>query len=534
MNLLVFLLRASWISVVIAALTGSISGSCSAFLIAFINSTISSNNPATNQLIWGFIGLAFVTLLTSLISQFVLVSLSQEAVYKLRLRLSGLILGCPLRHLEELGANRLLATLTDDIQAISSAVFDIPLLCINIALIFGCLVYLFWLSWAVFLVTVTFLAVAIAIVQFLITKAERLFKLSRNEQDKLFKNFRAITDGIKELKLHTSRREAFLTEELQVTAALSRDYRVTSLRLLAIATSLGELLFFILMGLLIFALPKQATISTTVLSGYVLTITYLLRPLQSILQILPAFSQARVALQKIDTLGLSLASNAETILSNSKLQPVFKKIELRNIVHAYHTEQEESNFTIGPINLTFHQNELVFIVGGNGSGKSTLAKLITGLYIPEAGKLFLDREVITEQNRESYRQLFATVFSDFYLFERILGINLDNLDVQAQEYLSKLHLEHKVQVKEGILSTIELSQGQRKRLALLTAYLEDRPIYLFDEWASDQDPFFREIFYKQLLPELKHRGKTVMVISHDDRYFYLADRVIKLEYGKIV
>lgn len=160
--------------------------------------------------------------------------------------------------------------------------------------------------------------------------------------------------------------------------------------------------------------------------------------------------------------------------------------------------------------------------------------MIAGLYIPETGEICLDGKTITERNRESYRQLFATVFSDFYLFERILGINLNNLDAQAQEYLTKLNLEQKVQVKEGILSTTDLSQGQRKCLALLTAYLEDRPIYLFDEWASDQDPFFREIFYKQLLPELKHRGKTVLVISHDDRYFHLADRVIKLEYGKLV
>ena len=184
------------------------------------------------------------------------------------------------------------------------------------------------------------------------------------------------------------------------------------------------------------ALPKQATIPTTVLSGYVLTITYLLRPLQGILQILPAFSQAKVALQKIETLGLSLASNAETISNQSKLLPSFNKIELTQIVHAYHTDQEENNFTIGPIDLTFHPNEILFIVGGNGSGKSTLAKLIAGLYIPEAGAISLDGNYITEQNREAYRQLFATVFSDFYLFERILGINLDNLD-EASTKLSQ-------------------------------------------------------------------------------------------------
>jgi putative pyoverdin transport system ATP-binding/permease protein len=173
-------------------------------------------------------------------------------------------------------------------------------------------------------------------------------------------------------------------------------------------------------------------------------------------------------------------------------------------------------------------------VGGNGSGKSTLAKLITGLYLPDSGKICLDGTPITNQNRETYRQLFSTVFSDFYLFERLLGIPFENLDIRARTYLEELQLSHKVQVKDGSLSTTELSQGQRKRLALLTAYLDDRPIYLFDEWAADQDPFFREVFYQQILPELKKRDKAVLVISHDDRYFHLCDRLIKLDYGQIV
>jgi putative ATP-binding cassette transporter len=89
-------------------------------------------------------------------------------------------------------------------------------------------------------------------------------------------------------------------------------------------------------------------------------------------------------------------------------------------------------------------------------------------------------------------------------------------------------------VREGAFSTLALSQGQRKRLALLTAYLEDRPIYLFDEWAADQDPQFKEIFYHHLLPELRARNKTVLVITHDDRYYDVADRLIKLDYGKLV
>jgi putative ATP-binding cassette transporter len=141
--------------------------------------------------------------------------------------------------------------------------------------------------------------------------------------------------------------------------------------------------------------------------------------------------------------------------------------------------------------------------------------------------------VVTDENRDWYRQHFTVVFSDFFLFDSLLGLEAPQLDDKAREYLVKLQLNHKLEVKEGVLSTTQLSQGQRKRLALLTAYLEDRSIYLFDEWAADQDPTFKQLFYHSVLPELKARGKTVIVISHDDHYYDVADRLIKLEDGKL-
>jgi len=534
MNLIWLLLRASWVTVAIAVFTGLLSGACSARLIALINNAISSNGTSTSTLFWSFAGFALIILVTSIISQFLLIRLSQNAIYKLRMRLSSWILSSPLRHLEELGASRLLATLTDDVGAVSNTVFVIPILCIDVAVIVGCLIYLGWLSWAVFLVTLAFMFVAIGSVQLLLDKARSFLALAREEQDRLFKHFRAITDGIKELKLHRDRREAFLSKELQVAAASSRHYNIDSLSIFAIASGWGQLLFFIIVGLLLFGLPQLITVSTPILSGYVLTITYLMRPFQSLLEMLPALNRASVALQKIDTLGLSLASRSEaSSIALTEPKPDWNCLELSQITHAYRGEREESSFTLGPINLTFSAGELVFIVGGNGSGKSTLAKLLAGLYIPETGEICLDKQSITDANREWYRQHFSVVFSDFYFFERLLGMGITDLDPQAQEYLVQLQLDHKVQVKDGVLSTTALSQGQRKRLALLTAYLENRPIYLFDEWASDQDPFFKKIFYKQLLPDLKHRGKTVLVISHDDRYFDLADRIVKLDYGKL-
>jgi putative pyoverdin transport system ATP-binding/permease protein len=288
------------------------------------------------------------------------------------------------------------------------------------------------------------------------------------------------------------------------------------------------------LGLLVYGLPQIQLVSAELLSGYVLTISYLMRPIGNTLAILPNLSQAGVALRKIDTLGLSLASRAEMLARTTSSPDEFRQIDIHQATHRYQLAGEEQTFTLGPIDLSLNPGELVFIVGGNGSGKSTLAKLITGLYVPDTGEIRLDGNLIDDRNRELYRQLFSTVFADFYLFDRFIGLRLADGDAQAKIYLEKLQLTHKVGIAEGQLSTTALSQGQRKRLALLTAYLEDRPIYLFDEWAADQDPFFREIFYQQLLPELKQRGKAVLVISHDDRYFHLADRVLKLDYGKIV
>jgi putative ATP-binding cassette transporter len=364
-------------------------------------------------------------------------------------------------------------------------------------------------------------------------KGRAFLNLAREDQGELFGHFRTLTEGIKELKSYYHKRQDFLKDDLQPTAAQLRHHNIQGLSLFSLTDTSGKLIFFIAIALVLFILPQWITLSPLTLSSYVLIFTYIVGPLDNLVSKLPILSKADVSLQKLKALGLSLATHGEASTIPPPVANDWQVLELKEVTHIYQKDSDDIPFTLGPINLSFHPGELVFLIGGNGSGKSTLAKIITGLYSPTSGEICLNNKPIDNSNREWYRQHFSVIFADFYLFKRLLGMDYGSLESQAMEYLKALQLEHKLTIDQGSFSTISLSQGQRKRLALLTAYLEDRPIYLFDEWAADQDPSFRELFYTKILPQLKARQKLVLVISHDDHYFHLGDRRIKLDSGQI-
>jgi putative ATP-binding cassette transporter len=534
MKLITFLLRRSRGIVVLAVLAGVVSGLCSVGLLRLTHEAleqIRTTSPA--PLAWRFVGLCLGVLIAKIVSQSLLINLSRRNVSRLCRQLSERILATPLRQLEEIGTARLLATLTGDIPTVSQAFTGLPILFINLAIIVGCLAYLAWLSLPVLLVVVALLGVGIASHRMLARAARHYLEIAREKQDTLLGHFRSLVDGVKELKVHQPRRRAFLDRWLHATVDAVQRHNMIGQMGFAAANSWGRLLFFVLLGVLLFVLPGVVPVDYPTLSGFTLAILFLLSPLEGLMTWLPLMARARIALNKIEALGLSLsAAGQEEDRSAVTADPAWQSLELVGVRHIYSREREGDGFTLGPIHLSLRPGELVFLVGGNGSGKTTLAKLLVGLYVPEQGEIRLDGQPVSAANRESYRQHFSVVFADIYLFESFLGLEGKELDRQAREYLVSLRLDHEVRVEDGVLSTTDLSRGQRKRLALLTAWLEDRPIYVFDEWASDQDPQFKKVFYTEILPTLRARGKAVLAITHDERYFYLADRILHLEDGQ--
>ncbi|MBE9156375.1 cyclic peptide export ABC transporter [Nodosilinea sp. LEGE 06152] len=530
MSLVLFLLQTSGLALLIALATGLVSGGCSAALIALISYSIAQEAVGV-VVVAAFVGLGAIALITAMVSRILLVRFSQAAVFELQLQLCRQILATELKSLEALGLPRLLVILTEDIQVIAAAASILPVLMINIAGTVGCMVYVSWLSWQVLALVLLITLVASLSCRWFLVAGRRGLAAARENQERLFQHFRSLIEGIKELKLHYRGRQDFFAIDLQQTAHQVRYYNQKGLSLFAVLDSWGKFIYFFAVGLVLFALPNWIGISPNTRVAYVLTFTYLLGPMENLVNKLPLLGQASVALDKLAALGLTI--NQSVAASAPSPVQSWQQLELRGITHTYRTDLDAAEFTLGPVDLTVHPGELIFIIGGNGSGKSTLAKVLTGLYQPQSGEIWLDQQPITEENQEWYRQHFSVVFSDFYLFDRLLGVSGDADDSKAQDYLKQLNLSHKVRVEQGKFSTVDLSQGQRKRLALLSAYMENRPIYLFDEWAADQDPAFKQVFYTQFLPDLKTQGKTVFVISHDDHYFHVGDRILKLDYGQI-
>ncbi|WP_322103077.1 cyclic peptide export ABC transporter [Paraburkholderia sp. J41] len=529
MPLIVSLIRSSRWLLPVALLVSLASGFANAALVALINQALRATDAQLGALGLRFLLLGVAVLVTRVVSQTLFMYLGQRAKARLRMQTIDRLARASFRDLEQCGAARAMGALTQDLDSIVVFFISLPSIAMQGAVIAGCLVYLGVLSVPILLFALVVIGVGSLGTHLVGARALRHLRASREREDDLLRQFRALFDGAKELKLHHARANAFVASEIAPHVEAVRIQRTRGYVLNAFAASWGTLVLFGFVGLTIFVLARFFHADAHVMSGYALVFLYLIMPVEGLLSALPAIGSARVAFERIAALEARLPPEQGDARAAS---PAFSRLAFEGVEHRYQREREDGFFTLGPLDIAFEAGELVYLVGGNGSGKTTFAKLLVGLYAPEAGRILVDGVPIDASTRAAYRQRFSVVFSDFHLFDSLLGLPAER-EAEARALLAALQLDHKVRIERGAFSTLALSQGQRKRLALLVAMLEDRPFYVFDEWAADQDPAFKEVFYRTLLPQLKARGKTVLVITHDDRYFHLADRIVKLDSGQL-
>lgn len=526
-------------------LTGIISGVASIAVIKVINQAIHEESFQLQSLYW-FVGLSAVSLLFRNGAALFPAYASMRIMTRLRIALCRKILATPLEEVDRRGAPNVLTMLTSDIPQLNSTLVIMPSVLVELAVLLFGIAYLAYLSWVVFAVTVGLMVVGVVLYLFFFLGGISFSHKVRDEFTSFNEYTHALVFGLKELKLNGIRRRWFSRSAIQESSTQVARYNFIERLWYTAADNVGQLTLSLLIGCLLFVAPMLGVIDTNTMTASVLVVLYIMGPLSLLIGAMPLLAQGRIAGSRLADFGFSindphpepeaLASESTNVLRLDHKKS-WDRIQLRDVHMNYQDPLTGSGFGLGPIDLTVRAGELIYIVGGNGCGKSTLAKVICGLYIPQGGEVQLDDTLITEESRSDYRDLFSAVFSDFHLFNRLIGPDEeeDASTELAQKYLVTLGLEDKIKIEGlGYSTTKALSYGQQKRLALVCAYMEDRPIYLLDEWAADQDPPFKRFFYEELLPDLKRRGKTVLIITHDDQYFQLADRIIKLVDGKIV
>jgi len=504
-------------------------------ILAVINESAESvSNHSVN---YYYIIAFLICLVTYLVFSYLSLSrarvLSENIVQKMRIRICEKLMCSNLRILEQYNKGDLYTQLTHDINRLSNSSVTLINILQSVVLLIFCFIYIGYLSLFGVLVAIATLLIGIIIYAFLEKRATISLRLARLQQVEFFEAIQDLLSGFKQIKLNNQRHEKFKRhlsdishryKELNIKAYLQFTYSFLT----------SQVFVFILIALLIFVLPGIEQGQSFIIFQFLTVILFMVGPLETVVTSVPEISSANISLDNVIRLENLLHSTpGKEHLNENKVIGLYDNIELRDIKYTFRDADNNADFTVGPINLTIKKGDNLCIVGGNGSGKTTLLKLLTGLYQPDSGKIFVDGDLIATDDIHMLSQLFTSIFTDFHLFQNLYGIDIKDEKI-VNHLLEVLQLNQKTAYVDGNFSKQDLSTGQRKRLAYLVSYLENKSVFIFDEFAADQDPHFRQFFYNVIIPELNGQGKTIIAVSHDDNYFKSFNRIIKMDFGKIV
>jgi len=518
--------------------TTAVSGFANAAILAIINEAAktATHNTLNLRYFLMFIVAMALYVICLRVSSAEMNRVMIDLVHRMRLRVSDKIQNSELSALEAIGKSEVMNAISQEatIVADSGGVITSALQA-TIVVIFAAF-YIAFLSLPAFVLTAVCTVVGIFLVQQNRALSRHWIQSTKTKEIEFLTYVTHAIDGFKETKLNERRRDD-LRRDLHRSSAEITALRMKTEALLSDNSILAQSAFYVLIAVVVFVLPRLIDTYTQVIAEIATAILFIIGPLRLIVGQVPYFAKCNEATAAILRLERALDKGHDAARNGAAktaiaLPRTFRSLTLDDVRFAYRTDDSEL-FALGPVSLTVAAGEILFIIGGNGSGKSTLLKVLAGLYPPAAGTIAVDGTPLAAVDIQSYRELFSAIFSDFHLFEKMYGL-LGVGEPLVADLLREMQLERKVRFVGDHFTTLDLSTGQRKRLALIVSMLDQKPIYLFDELAADQDPDFRKFLYEVLLPRLKAEGGTVIAATHDDRYFHVADTVVKMEYGKVV
>ena len=516
----------------------SIAGITGALLLAIVNvaaEQVANKDKEIEIQLFAFYMIFFLIHVgTQRYAQHNAVTAIERALQSVRLRITDKIRHVDLRFVEENSGISSYTALSQSSNMITNSVISLVVVVESVLIFVVTGIYLAWLSPLTMIATFTIIIVAVPLYVNHYHKTTAELDNAGIYESQFFGHFSSILKGFKELKVNQDENNE-IYDDMSVFSQKIEEYKISSnLRLLDdLLYSTVTMYLFLMVA--VFVIPQFVPEQSSTVYKISATLLFMMGPIGMFASALPNITKTDAAVNSLYRLESKVdkASQKHQDLAREEFLFEFDEIKLDNLTFSYKDKDENSIFSSGPIDFTLSPGELVFIIGGNGSGKSTFLKLLTGLYYPESGVIYLDGNFIDQQNYPAYRSLFSLVFTDFHLFERVYG--LDDIDPKEINYwLTEMGLNNKTRFVNGRFTNTDLSTGQRKRLAFIVAVLKNRPICIFDELAADQDPSFRRHFYKFILPNLQAQGRTIIVVTHDEMYFDCCDRLVKLQDGKII
>ena len=541
MHILLLLLRTSRWDALLGMLAGAAVGLATSGFAWTLQRVIAEKGANPGSYIGLFVACWFTYGAGAVLADNRLTRVAQQAVRELRLSISRRILESPLPVIER-EQQRIFPVLIEDIATISRAVENLPTFVSGLVTVLGCFVLLMLISWPLALACVVLAVVALVGYVIPLHRFEHHLARWRADWDGMSKLLDSIVHGHKELLLDDRKRASFFQRHLEPLCRRQERELTRANTWETLVRRWGELLLLLGIGALLFTLPLHGWATYEQFGRFLFVALFLLAPLSSIVGFSTHLSRVNLAIDRASKVGVVLSDKTcepvptRVATSPSSVAAPTASDDLRFSLRAVtyrHARDDEAPFDLGPVSLEFDRPEIVFISGGNGSGKTTLLKLLCGLYPPLDGELLANGRAVGPAELDAHRRRFGVIFADFFLFDSLLGYE-HAASADAARLVRDVHLDRLVTVgTDGSFSSTKLSQGQRKRLALVAAILEDKPVYIFDEWAADQDPEFRRWFYERILPDLRARGKLVLAISHDDAFYPTADRIVRLSEGRI-
>lgn len=518
------------------ALLGILSGLCS-FL--FINSVtrvvglmIAGNFTISKEYMLAFASIILLFVWIRRTLSLAIIRMSQTLFWALRQQILLLVLKASYQQLSGRRAD-VHSAIVSDVNVMTTASMSIIDFFTASILAVSCLVYLATISLVLFSLTLVIALMGAAIYHFRSKGDLQNFQKARGLENKFQANLNAILDGFKEIYMEPKKGRFIFNNRIRAIAGEAYNNNTRAYSGFLNNQITGTVLFYFLISsvLLFFSITLHIETQNTI--SFVFTLLFLLSSIETIMICLPVLARAKVAANHLLNLKKNLeeASSGTASAKEHTFAGSFDHITVSDLQFQY--EGKDQSFGIGPITFDIQKGETIFIYGGNGSGKTTFVHNILGMCIPSAGEIRCNGVLINGDNYADYRTIFSVVFSDYYLFSELIGIDRVNVD-KLNYYLRLFELEEKVTLEGNAFSTTDLSTGQKKRLALIATLLEEKPVLVIDEWAADQDPYFRRKFYTEIIPLLKAEGITIIAITHDDKYYQCADKLYKMDYGKLV